>query len=566
MKMRADFPILRSTARGKPLVYLDNGATTQKPQVVIDATNTYYAQQNSNIHRGVYELSQLATTLYEDARVRIQKFINAAESREVIYTRGTTDSINLVASSLGRSMLKRGDEVLISHMEHHSNIVPWQLICEQTGATLKVIPINDAGELIFEEFEKLLSSRTKIVSVVHVSNSLGTVNPVKKIIDLAHKQGAVVLIDGAQWVAHGPTDVQALDCDFYAFSGHKIFGPTGIGILYGKARLLDSMPPYQGGGDMISSVTFEKTTYNDLPYKFEAGTPNIAGGIVLGTAIDYIQGIGLEKIAAYEAELLAYAQPRLAEIPGVRIIGTAKHKASVMSFLTAGVHPHDLGVLLDLEGIAVRTGHHCCQPVMDRFHIPATARASLAGYNTREDVDRFIEAVKKVTASYSAPRKAPAAASTPSDKGKIPFPPAAAESPEAAGQELLDNFDLLGDWQTRYQYLIEMGGKLPPMPKELKSDVTRVHGCQSVVHLYSQRDPKNSAIFNFIADSDADIVRGLIAVLERLYAGQTVDKIARFDVETFFKEIGLDQHLSGGRRNGLSSMVSRIRAEAAKKV
>jgi cysteine desulfurase/selenocysteine lyase len=563
--MRADFPILRTTAHGHPLVYLDNGATTQKPQVVIDATNTYYAKQNSNIHRGVYELSQLATTLYEDARARIQKFINAAESREVIYTKGTTDGINLVASSLGRSTLKAGDEVLISHMEHHSNIVPWQLICEQTGATLKVIPINDAGELIFEEFEKLLNPRTKIVSVVHVSNSLGTINPVKQIIDLAHKHGAVVLIDGAQWVAHGPTDVQGLDCDFYAFSGHKIFGPTGIGILYGKAKLLDAMPPYQGGGDMISNVTFEKTTYNDLPYKFEAGTPNIAGGIVLGTAIDYVSSIGLEKIAAYEAELLAYAQPRLAEIPGVRIIGTAKKKASVMSFITSGVHPHDLGVLLDLEGIAVRTGHHCCQPVMDRFHIPATARASLAGYNTREDVDRFIDAVKKVTASYT-PRPAPAQPGKSNGDTQIPFPAAVAESPNAAAQELLDNFDLLGDWQTRYQYLIEMGGKLPPMPKELKTDATRVHGCQSVVHLYSQRDPKNKQVFNFIADSDADIVRGLIAILERLYAGQSVENVAKFDIETFFKEIGLDQHLSGGRRNGLSSMVSRIRAEAAKKI
>ncbi len=562
--MRADFPILRTLAHGKPLVYLDNGATTQKPQIVIDATDTYYSRENSNIHRGVYELSQLATTLYEESRIKIQKFINAAESREVIYTKGTTDSINLVASSLGRSTLKPGDEVLISHMEHHSNIVPWQLICEQTGAMLKVIPINEAGELIFEEFEKLLSPRTKIVSVVHVSNSLGTINPVKQIIDLAHKQGAVVLIDGAQWVAHGPTDVQALDCDFYAFSGHKIFGPTGIGILYGKAKLLDAMPPYQGGGDMISNVTFEKTTYNDLPYKFEAGTPNIAGGIVLGTAIDYVSNIGLEKIAAYEAELLAYAQARLAEIPGVRLIGTAKKKASVMSFITSGVHPHDLGVLLDLEGIAVRTGHHCCQPVMDRFHIPATARASMAAYNTRDDIDRFLAAVRKVTASYT-PRPAQSAAPS-SSNGKILFPPAVAESPEAAAQELLDNFDMLGDWQTRYQYLIEMGGKLPPMPKELKTDTTRVHGCQSVVHLYSQRDPKDKQVFNFIADSDADIVRGLIAILERLYAGQKADAVAKFDVETFFKEIGLDQHLSGGRRNGLSSMVSRIRTEAAEKV
>jgi cysteine desulfurase/selenocysteine lyase len=394
--LRADFPILQTKVHGKPLVYLDNAATTQKPLTVIDTLKRYYSAENANIHRGVYTLSQHATQKYEDARSKIRKFINAVDNREIIYTSGTTESINLVASSWGRANLKAGDEILLTGMEHHSNIVPWQIISEQTGAKIRVIPFNDAGELLMDEYRKLLSPRTKIVSVVHTSNSLGTINPVKEIIDLAHAHGAKVLIDGAQWVAHGRTDVRALGCDFYAFSGHKIFGPTGIGVLYGKQELLEAMPPYQSGGDMIASVTFEKTTYNELPHKFEAGTPNIAGGIGLGAAIDYVNEIGLDRIASHEHELLDYATRTLSAIDGLRIVGTASHKASVISFVLQGVHPHDTGTILDGEGVAVRTGHHCCQPVMDRFQIPATARASIAFYNTKEEIDALAAGILKV--------------------------------------------------------------------------------------------------------------------------------------------------------------------------
>lgn len=395
-RIREEFPILSQFVRGKPLVYLDNAATTQKPRAVIDRIMRYYETENANIHRGVHFLSEVATQHYEDARRKIQHFINAAEPSEVIFVRGTTEGINLVAQSYGRANLKAGDEVLITEMEHHSNIVPWQILCDQAGAKLQVVPINDDGELVWEQYQKKLSPKTKLVSVVHVSNALGTVNPVKKMITLAHRQNAVVVLDGAQAVPHLQIDVQDLDCDFYAFSGHKLFGPTGIGILYGKRPLLQAMPPYQSGGDMISSVTFEKTLYNVLPYKFEAGTPHVSGGIGLGTAIDYVNGIGLEAIAAHERALLAYATERLSDIKGLKLIGTAKEKAGVLSFVLDGVHAHDIGTILDQEGIAIRTGHHCCMPLMRRFGVPATARASLALYNTREDIDALARSIPKV--------------------------------------------------------------------------------------------------------------------------------------------------------------------------
>jgi cysteine desulfurase/selenocysteine lyase len=399
-RWRADFPILARSVHGKPLIYLDNAATTQKPQQVIESLERYYREQNANIHRGVYWLSQEATSLYEAARTKVQKYLGAAESREIVFTRGTTESINLVAASYGRANLKAGDEIILSGMEHHSNIVPWQLICEQTGAKIRVVPINDRGELLLDEYQKLLSDRTKIVAMVHLSNSLGTINPVEEIIRLAHARGAVVLIDGAQWVAHGPTNVRKLDADFYAFSGHKLYGPTGIGALYAKASILEKMPPYQGGGDMIHSVTFEKTTYADAPQRFEAGTPNIAGAIGLGAAIDYVTAIGLDAMAAQEATLLDYAAEKLSEIESLRIVGTARNKASVVSFVLNDIHPHDVGTVLDAEGVAIRTGHHCCQPVMDRFAIPATARASMAFYNTLADVDALVAAVRKVTEMF----------------------------------------------------------------------------------------------------------------------------------------------------------------------
>jgi cysteine desulfurase / selenocysteine lyase len=395
-KIRNDFPILTQLVHNKPLCYLDNAATTQKPRAVIDTLVKYYSTMNSNIHRGVHYLSSTATDAYENARLKVKNFINAKSEKEIIFTRGTTEGINLVANSFGRSIIKEGDEIIISGMEHHSNIVPWQLIAAEKKAVIKVIPITDEGEIIFEEFEKLITERTKIISVVYVSNSLGTINPVKQIIETAHKFGIPVLIDAAQAVNHLPVDVQKLDCDFLAFSGHKIYGPTGIGVLYGKENLLDQMPPFQGGGDMISKVTFEKSTYNELPYKFEAGTSNIAGVIGLGTALDYVSSIGLEIISKHERELLEYTTESLSQVEGLKIIGQAKEKSAVLSFVLENIHPHDVGTFLDFEGVAVRTGHHCTQPVMDRYNIPATTRASIAMYNTKYEIDVLANGLKKI--------------------------------------------------------------------------------------------------------------------------------------------------------------------------
>jgi cysteine desulfurase/selenocysteine lyase len=393
--IRSQFPILRETIKGKPLIYLDNAATSQKPQVVIDAITHYYEHLNSNIHRGAHYLANLATEAYETSRKTIATHINARSEREVNFVRGTTEATNLVASTYGRKFIKKDDEIIISAMEHHSNIVPWQMLCEETGAVLRVIPINDAGELLYDEYLKLLTPKTKFVSIVYVSNSLGTINPVKQIIKAAHEVGAKVFIDGAQALPHMRVDVQELDCDFLGFSGHKIFGPTGIGILYGKEELLISMPPYMGGGEMIKTVSFQGTTYNDIPYKFEAGTPHIEGGIVLGIAIDYMNEIGMHKIAAYEQELLKYATKKLSTIEGMKLIGTAEHKSSVVSFLVGDIHPYDLGVLLNEQGIAIRTGHHCCQPLMQRLDIEGTCRASFTFYNTKEEIDALIMAIEK---------------------------------------------------------------------------------------------------------------------------------------------------------------------------
>lgn len=395
-RIREEFPALWITVHGKPLVYLDSAATTHKPKCVIDTLTRFYTEENSNVHRGVHHLSQVATQAYESGRTRVRQFLNAAHDREIVFTRGTTEGINLVAQTYGRKFFRAGDEVLISAMEHHSNIVPWQMICEEKGAALKVIPMNDAGELLLEEYQRLLTDRTKLVAVTHVSNALGTVNPIRDMIALAHARGVPVLVDGAQAVPHLPVDVRDLDCDFYVFSGHKLFGPTGIGVLYGRACLLENMPPYQGGGDMISAVTFEKTIYNTLPYKFEAGTPHIAGVIGLAAAIEYVERIGRSQIAAYEADLLAYGTEILTAIPGLRLIGTAREKAGVLSFVLDGIHAHDIGTILDLEGIAVRAGHHCAMPVMKRFGLPATARASLAFYNTRADLDALAKGLQKV--------------------------------------------------------------------------------------------------------------------------------------------------------------------------
>jgi cysteine desulfurase/selenocysteine lyase len=395
-RVRADFPILRQLVHGKPLVYLDNAATTQKPTAVIETLNHYYRLDNANIHRGVHTLSERATAAYEGARTALRTFLNARSTKEIVFVRGTTEAINLVAQTWCRANVGQGDEILISEMEHHSNIVPWQMLCQQVGATLKVIPINDAGELLLDRFSELLTERTKLVGITHCSNALGTVNPVRSVIEQAHAVGAVVLVDGAQAVAHMPVDVQALDCDFYAFSGHKLYGPTGAGVLYGKEALLEAMPPWHGGGEMIKYVSFEKTVYNDLPYKFEAGTPHIAGGIGLGAAIDYVTHIGLQAIAAHEHDLLAYATTRAGEIPELRLIGTAREKSGILSFDLGRIHPHDIGTILDHQGIAIRAGHHCAMPVMQHYCVPATARASFAMYNTREDVDALMTGILRV--------------------------------------------------------------------------------------------------------------------------------------------------------------------------
>ncbi|HWB64016.1 MAG TPA: cysteine desulfurase [Chitinophagales bacterium] len=393
-KVRNDFPILHQKVNGRPLVYLDNAATSQKPYAVINAVKEYYERYNSNIHRGAHHLAHLATVAYEEARKTVARHINANE-QEINFVRGTTEAVNLVASTYGRQNIKAGDEIIISAMEHHSNIVPWQMLCEEKGAALKVIPVTKEGEIIFDEYLKLLSDRTRIVSIAYVSNALGTINPVKEIIAAAHKAGAVVFIDAAQAVPHKAIDVKALDCDFMGFSGHKVFATTGIGVLYGKAALLEKMPPYMGGGEMIKRVTFEKTTYNELPYKFEAGTPNIEGGIALGTALDYINSIGLDNISAYEQELLSYGTRKLQEIDELRIVGTAKNKSSVLSFLVGNILPYDLGVILNEQGIAIRTGHHCCQPLMDRFNIEGTCRASMAFYNTTDEIDALAAGIKR---------------------------------------------------------------------------------------------------------------------------------------------------------------------------
>ena len=400
-RVRADFPVLQQQVNGKPLVYLDNGATSQKPQAVIDELVRYYTTENANVHRGVHTLSQNATEDYEGARAKVRRLLNAADDHEIVFTSGTTQGINIVAQSFGRRNIGLGDEIIVSNMEHHSNIVPWQMLCEENGAVLRVIPIDDTGELDMDEYEAMFSPRTKLVSITHVSNALGTIVPVERIIGMAHAQGTPVLLDGAQAVPHMAVDVRKLDCDFYVFSGHKLFGPTGIGILYGKAEMLEAMPPVQGGGDMIKSVSFEKTIYNDLPYKFEAGTPNIAGAIGLGAAVDYVQSVGYDAFGAYEDELLAYGTNALESIEGLRIIGTAPHKAGILSFVIDNIHPHDIGTILDAEGVAIRTGHHCAQPVMQRFQIPATARASLAMYNTREDIDALVRAIDRVIEVFS---------------------------------------------------------------------------------------------------------------------------------------------------------------------
>ncbi len=560
LDVRADFPIFEQPARGKELIYLDSGATTQKPRVVIDAISRFYETQNANIHRGNYQLSIEATNAYEQARARTAAFLNVSDVHVIIFTRGTTDGINLVASSLGRLLLKPGDEVLISTLEHHSNIVPWQLACEHFGAKLKVIPINDAGELLLDEYQKQLSAKTKIVAVTHLSNAIGTINDIKWMTKLAQDAGAVMVVDGAQWIAHHITDIPSLDVDFYAFSGHKLYGPTGIGVLYGKRIWLEKMPPYQGGGDMIKRVTFAKTTYADLPNKFEAGTPPIAEAIGLGVAIDYVTGLGLNRIALHEETLLKYLERRLQDVPGLRVIGTAAKKSGAVSFILEkpDVAAYDAGLRLDVDGIAVRTGHHCCQPLMDRFGINATIRASLGVYNRASDIDALVESLQALRRERgSKPMTLPLSA-----EAELTYPEAYGPSPESVAEELLDEFSFLDDWADRYQYIIDLGNKLPAFPEAERTESNRVHGCQSTVYLSARKRPHSLDTLDFLADSNADIVRGLIAILQRLFTGQKSAAILAFDIEGFLEKLGLHQNLALTRRNGLASMIQRIKTLA----
>ncbi len=607
--VRRDFPILSTEMNGRPLVYLDNAATTQKPRAVIDAIVRYYEAGNANIHRGVYTLSQQATAEFDRAREVVAEFLNAPEVAECIFVRGVTEGINLVAMSWGRVFLKPGDEVLLSALEHHSNIVPWQLACEATGAKLRWLPIDEQGELRYDLLGEYITSKTRFVAIQHVSNALGTVHDVTRI-TAAAKQAtggrALVLIDGAQHVGHFRTDVQKIGCDFYCFSGHKLFGPTGIGVLWGRREVLEQMPPFHGGGDMIESVTWEKTTYAPIPNKFEAGTPDIAGAIGLGAAIEYLQSLGWDRLVPYEEELLAYATERLAEVPGLRIIGTAGRKAGVISFVIGAapvprasrprphesdqessgrtgtpasgetpavrapaIAPLDIGMKLDALGIAVRTGHHCAQPLMDEFGIPGTTRASFAFYNTNGEVDALVEGLNRIVEeSQSRPSRASERPATPvaghdGEDDALQWPDPKGASPNEAAQELIDTFALLTEaGEDPRDYVLELSRKLPPMPDSEKNDATYVRGCMSQVWLTARKRPDTADAVDFLAESDAEIVRGLIGVLQHVFSGQSARAILEYDIHGLLKRLNFQNLISVQRRSGVEAMINRIRTVA----
>ncbi len=548
-RIREDFPVLHQRVGSRPLVYLDNAASSQKPSVVIDRLAAYYRLEHSNVHRGAHRLSQRATDAYENARARIARYIGAAHSHEIIFTRGTTEAINLVAASYGRSALAEGDEIVVTGMEHHSNMVPWHILCAEKGARLRILPVDRNGQLQKGALNKVLSGKTRLVAVVHISNSLGTINPVRRIVEDAHRYNVPVLIDGAQAAPHMRIDVQELDCDFYCFSGHKAFGPTGIGVLYGKEALLDAMPPYQGGGDMIETVSYERSTFAELPHKFEAGTPHIAGVLGLESALDYMEGVGFAAMTCHESRLLDRAHDRLRAIPGVRIIGTAPRKASVVSFVVSGTATYDVGRLLDEHGIAVRTGHHCTMPLMQHLGLSGTVRASMALYNTVAEVDAFADALESVVQRLRPARSRPAAA----DRGASP-------GIEARKLELLEEFGLFDDADSRCEYLMELGEGLPPFPDVYRNEAHRVHGCLSTVWL---RTESRDGCLYCEADSDALITKGMIAVLVRLVQGQEISIVAGADLESIMSEIGMQSMVTARRKNGLLSMIKRIRREAS---
>lgn len=557
-KVRRDFPILSTRVHGRPLIYFDNGATTQKPKQVIDAIDSYYRNSNANIHRAVHQLSQRATDLFESTRVKVQRFINAPAREEVIFTRGTTESINLVAHSFCSRFMKAGDEILLSTLEHHSNIVPWQLAAERHNLKVQVIPIDDDGDLRYDEIERLVTDRTRIVALTHTSNALGTMIDLSHLVAQAKRVGAKVLVDGAQWVGHYPPDVQKLGVDFYAFSGHKLFAPTGSGVLWGRRELLEAMPPFMGGGDMIHTVSFEKTTFAELPNKFEAGTPDIAAVVGLGAAIEYLDSLDISGRNAHERRLLEHGTRRLEEA-GARIIGRAKNRSSIVSFVMDGskgsvkIDPHALGTLLDVEGIAVRTGHHCCMPLMDRLGLSGTVRASFSFYNTIEEIDQLASAIEKIKHNFPARAVAHPAPAIPSGSR---------QSIDQIADELVDDFNLFDNWNDRYAYLIELGEKLPKLAENEKTEANRVHGCQSTVFLSARKKAGTTDRLEFDAESDASIVQGLIAVLTRLFSGQRAGDIIAFDVEGFFERIGISANLMMTRRNGLAAMVKRIKTLA----
>ena len=624
--VRRDFPILSTEMNGRPLVYLDNGATTQKPRAVIDAIVRYYEHDNANIHRGVYTLSQRATQQFDGAREAVARFINAPEAAECIFVRGVTEAINLVAMSWGRAFLKPGDEVLLTALEHHSNIVPWQLACEATGAILRWLPMKGNagderhGELDYDRLGEFVSERTRLVAMQHVSNALGTVHDVDRITAAAKEATAgraIVLIDGAQHVGHFPTDVQRIGCDFYCFSGHKLFAPTGIGVLWGRREILEQMPPFHGGGDMIENVTWGKTTYAPIPAKFEAGTPDIAGAIGLGAAIEYLQSLGWDRLVAYEDELLAYATERLSAVPGLRIVGTAGRKAGVISFVigprgtasaeaepssrgaaqekpwavsttqsgaaqpgpaTASprsrtrsgeavplIAPLDIGTRLDAMGIAVRTGHHCAQPLMDAFGITGTTRASFAFYNTRAEVDALAEGLQRIV---RAARERPtvdtaAAASDSADGDDVGWPEPKGATPDEAAQELVDTFRFLAEaGEDPRDFVLELSRKLPPMPASAKNEATHVKGCMSQVWLTARRRPGTADAIDILADSDAEIVKGLIAVLQHVFSGQSARQVLAFDVHGLLRRLNFQNLISVQRRSGVEAMINRIHALA----
>ena len=549
IKARADFPALQQRVHGKPLVFLDSAASSLKPRSVVNRLAHYYAVEHSNVHRGVHILSQVATDHFEGARRQIARYLNAAHTHEIIFTRGTTEAINLVADTFGRSRIGPGDEILVTGMEHHSNMVPWQMLCQERGAKLNIIPVDERGELEIEHLDSLLSSRTQLVSVTHVSNTLGTVTPLREIIAAAHARDIPVLVDGAQAAPHCRIDVQELDCDFYCLSGHKVYGPTGIGVLYGKEALLNAIPPWQGGGDMIQSVTYDTFTHDTLPHQFEAGTPHIAGVIGLAAAFDYMEKVGIEAIGAHEAELLKYTHEKLLDLGGVRLIGTATHKAGVISFLVDHAHPYDVGKLLDEQGIAVRVGHHCTMPLMMRLGIPGTVRASLGLYNTREDIDRLVEGVRSAQVQLSA------------IKTRVHATPTVNGSFRERERALLDDFALFESSDEKREYLMELGENLPAYDAAFRTEDYRINGCQSMVWL---RTEQQEDCLHFLADSDALITKGMIALMVYLLTGMTPQAIYDLDLDSVIARIGLPSLVTARRKNGLASMAARIKRDALK--